>query len=442
MKKNISLFLLPSFLAISLLFCRSAEAQTTMVISDPKSRYPIAVPQLCLLGGSSNANKAVPEVISRDLDLSGYFDVLNASSYIESPGKCVRPDSGEYGDWSMIRAQWLVRGSVDGFGKNLRVQLYLHDVPGQRSVLGKEYQGTVEDLRMIGHKFANEIMRYVTGELGPFGSRIAFASRIGRFKELFVMDMDGANLRQITRDSSLSQSPSWDPAGRSLAFTSYRSRVPDLFMIDVATGRSRQLTRGPALEVGSDFTKDGQAILSSVAQDRGSDLALLSTSGQIVRRITQPNGSINVSGAFSPDGSEIAFTSDRAGKPQVYLMGADGSNPRRISFVTSDYCTSPAWSPKGDRLAFVCRAEGGFNLFLANNDGSNPIQLTSGGDNEDPSWSPDGRYLAYASTMGRRGGFQIALMRVAKNLEGSSVQALTQTRGDDTDPAWGPLPTQ
>jgi TolB protein len=414
-----------------------AKAQTTIVVSDPQRKFPIAVPQLCVEGGSSNAHIDIPRIIGKDLDLSGYFDVLNPASYIEGKGRCGNPN---YGDWSVIKTEWLVKGSIVGTGPHVKVQMYLHDVPNQRAVLGKEYEGDVADVGMMANKFANEIMKFVTGESGPFGSKIVFSSRIGRFKDLFVMDMDGSNIRQLTNEKGLALSPAWDPAGQNVLYTSYRNRVPDLFVLDVASSHSRQLTHNSALEVGGAFTKDGRAILTSLTEDRDSDLVLYGLDGGLIRRLTPPNGAIDVSPSYSPDGSQITFCSDRGGRPQIYVMSSDGGDARRVSFVESNYCTSPVWSPKGDRIAFVCRSDGGFQTYLSQADGSNPIQLTSGGSNEDPDWSPDGRYLVFASTFGKKGGFNLAMMRVAKNLEGSSMSQISFSRGDDTEPTWGPVP--
>ena len=187
--------------------------------------------------------------------------------------------------------------------------------------------------------------------------------------------------------------------------------------------------------MGGRYTRDGTGIVTSLSDGRDSDIVNMTLDGVIGKRLTRSDGAIDVSPVLSPDGSQIAFCSDRAGGPQIYIMNSDGSAPRRISFVSSNYCTSPAWAPKGGKLAFVCRADSGFQLFTAGIDGSNPLQLTSAGSNEDPDWSPDGRYVVFATTFWRRGIPSIALIRS----DGSGLHQLTNSRGGDFDPAWGPL---
>lgn len=363
--------------------------------------------------------------------------MLNPNAFIEAPGKCVGPDKSAYSDWSVIGAEGLVRGTVEaGQNGHLRIRLYLHDVQRQAVVLGKEYEGDETQISRIANKFANEVMKFFTGEYGVFGTQIAYSSRVGRFKELFVMDMDGSNVRQLTNDRGLAVSASWDPFGKSLVYTSYRNRIPDLFLIDVASRNIQQLTRGEALEIGGHFSAQGGKILASRMEGKESSVVLFNPDGSIYRKVSSSTISIEVSPTWSPDNTKIAFVSNRAGGPQVYVMGADGSDPHRISFVTSNYCTSPAWSPKGDKIAFVCRADSGFQMFIANADGSDALQMTSSGDNEDPDWSPDGRYLVFATTFGRGGAFNLALMRS----DGTNVRQLTQGRGGDFEPTWGPMP--
>lgn len=418
---------------VAICFCvQESTAQTDIFIKGSGKLYPIALPQLCLKSGESDAVREIPRTIGRDLDISGYFEVLNQNSFIESPGKC-NPESFAYSDWSVIGTEGLVKGTVSIEDGEMIVALYLHDVQQQRIVLAKEYRGHRSHAVKIAHRFANEIMRFFTGQYGIFGTRIAFSSRIGRFKELFVMDMDGSNIRQLTDDKGLAVSAAWNPEGTRLVYTSYRKRVPELFLLDVESRRISQITRSRELELGPEFSPDG-SFLAALSKGAHSDIVKISSSGAIERFVTRSHNIIDVSPVWSPDGAEIAFCSNRAGGPQIYKMDASGRNVKRISYVNSSYCTSPAWSPRGDRIAYVCRAERGFHLFTSRPDGKDAIQLTSYGSNEDPSWSPDGNYLTFASTFGRGSTYHIAIIKA----DGTNLKQITTGKTSDMHPAWGP----
>ena len=420
-------------LLLNLTTVAALHAQTDIFVRGSGRLIPISLPKLCLEAGQTTAAQDIPEIIARNLDLSGFFKVIDSQSYVESTTRCGSPENIAYTDWSILGTEGVVRGKVSFDGDIIRAQLYLHDVGKQQIVLGKEYQGDSSQINKIAYKFANEIMKFFTGEYGPFGTQIAFSSRVGRFKELFVMDMDGSNLRQITNDRSLSVSSSWDPTGRKLVYTAYKSRQPDLFIIDTVTKASKAITNNVGLDIGAKFAQDGNSVIASIGNNN-SQLAQLSLTGAVLKQLTPSSRGIDVSPDFSPDYSQIVFCSDRAGGPQIYVMSSAGGQAKRISFTRSNYCTSPAWSPKGDRIAFVCRGDGGFQLYTMGPDGSNPRQLTSGGDNEDPTWSPDGRYIAFSSTQGKGAGTSIALIRD----DGSNFRELTSSRLGDADPAWGP----
>lgn len=414
-----------------------AIGQTDLSIRGSGKLYPIALPQLCLEEGESSAVKEIPDIVTRDLSLSGYFEVLNPSAFLETPGKCSQStDSFAYSDWSVIGAEGLVKGIVEEDDGQLKVKIYLHDVQGQRIVLGKEYEGHRTQIATIAHRFANEIMRFFTGESGVFGSQIAFSSKVGRFKELFVMDMNGTNIRQLTNEKGLALYSSWDAAGDILVYTSYRQRVPDLFLLDIFDKRSKRVTRGSGLEIGGQFGPDGKSILAAQTFGKESHIVLFDLEGRIKRRITSLPGVIDVSPKWSPSFSKIVFCSNRSGGPQIFTMNSDGTDVKRVSFVRSNYCTSPAWSPLGDRIAYVCRVEGRHHIFSSRVDGTDSLQLTSVGNNENPEWSPNGKYLAFSSTFGHGQTYNIALMRY----DGTSMKQLTNSKSGDFDPAWGPLP--
>ena len=422
-------------LSVFFLFAVKAWGQTDIFIRGSGKLFPIAVAQLCVESGTTAADKEIPKTIGRDLDISGFFEVLDPGAYIETPGKCGSPDEIAYSDWSIVRAEGVVRGTVTFDGATLKAKLYLHDVQRQKIVLGKEYEGDASQAAKIGHRFANEIMRAFTGEPGVFGSQIAFSSRVGRFKELYVVDMDGSNPRQITDDKALSMSAAWSPDASRLIYTSYRLRQPDLYQVELSTRRVSPITSRGNLVIGAHYLKDGKTVIVSSTAAGGSDLLLMNLDGSVVRKIAGGGGVINVSPSLSPDQSRVAFCSNRAGGPQIYTMGMDGSDVRRVSFASSNYCTSPAWSPRGNRIAFMCRADAGFNIFVADADGSNPAQLTSYGNNEDPDWSPDGRYLVFSSTFGKGYVTSLAVMRE----DGSNIRQITSSRIGDSEPAWGPV---
>ena len=430
--------------AISWLFCCGAfyisEAQTTIVVSKPKEKSSISIPNPCFFGITSGASAAVAQTISKDLEISGLFDVKNPESYIANRELCVSGFVEDYSDWRLIKSDWLVRGAVSRDQRGVDVKLYLHDITSGRQVLGKEYHGTERDLPSMTHRFSNAVLKFITGEEGPFGSKIAFVSRVGRFKEIFTMDIDGTNIRQMTREKGLALSPSWNYNGDLILYTSYQRRVPDLFVLPFPMGPARGLTRSPALEIGGKFAPDGQHIISSVSGvGKGSDLAIFDRVGRVQKIIGAGNGSIDISPSFSPDGQEIVFCSDRSGSPQIYRAALGGGEAHRVSFVNSSYCTSPDWSHKGDKIAYVCRMNGSFQLFVSLADGSQSSQITESGNNEDPSFSPDGKYLAFASTFGKRVGFDIAVLRLADKFQNSTVNQITFNPADDTDPSWGPI---
>jgi TolB protein len=415
---------------------RAWAVVTGSIFGPGSASFPIAVSALKNLGGDQNEalGGRFAAVLSRDLDLSGYFRLVDPKTFIEDPQTSgLTAAEIDFVGWAAIGAQAVVKGGITVTGDTVSIEFRLFDVPGRSEVaqVGKRYSGAKADLPRMAHKAADGILEFLTGERGPFDSTIALVSTGGmRLKDVyrFTFDMD-APVR-VTDERSIVVSPRWRPDARAILFTSYRQHMPRLFQVTLATRQVAPLVGGPGMVLDGAWAPDGSRLAVTRELGGNSDVYVTDASGQGSRRLTDHWG-IDVSPVWSPDGRRIAFCSARSGGPQIYVMDAEGSGVVRVS-QTGSYNTSPAWSPKGDRLAWATRAGGIFQIVVAAADGSDARTITSQGSNENPSWGPDGRYLVFSSRRGGQSHLYFA------DRDGKTLKQLTHGPGDDTSPAWSP----
>ena len=426
-----------SSLVLVVLVARSAHAVVTGTIVGPGSEsFPIAVVPPKDLGGDPGGalGARFAKALTRDLDFSGYFKLLDPKTFVENPETSgITAGEIDFVGWAAIGAQALVKGGISAAGNGISLEVRLFDVPGRRDVpqASKRFSGGRDDVARMAHRTADAILEFLTSERGPFDSKLALVStRSGRLKDVYTWTFDQDDPVRATDERSLVIAPRWRPDARALAFASYREHVPRLFEADLGTHRVARLVPGPGVVLDGAWSPDGTRLLVTREEGGNSDIYLLDRSGQVLQRLTD-HWAIDVSPAWAPDGRRFAFCSARAGSPQIYVMSVDGSNLVRVSH-TGSYNTSPSWSPKGDHLAYTTRSGGGFQIVVTTPDGGSAQTITSAGSNEDPSWAPDGRYLAFSST--RAGGHHLFLA----DREGRTQKQLTHGAGDDTSPAWSP----
>jgi len=169
----------------------------------------------------------------------------------------------------------------------------------------------------------------------------------------------------------------------------------------------------------------------AVANPKTSEIALMNPDGSGVTRL-------HVFGSdpmVSPDGSKIVYCSQRDTiYSQIYVMNSDGTGPNRLTDMRSGDACGPAWSRDGKKIAYYAFAQTqpsrNPEIWVMDADGSNSKKLTDHG--MDPSWSPDGRQIAFESR--RDGIFQIYAM----SSDGSNLRRLTKHNAEDSNPAWAP----
>lgn len=416
---------------VAVTVARPASAVVTGSIFGPGTQTiaVAVVPPVPPGGGAANAlGTEFARVLSRDLELSGYFRMIDPRTFVAADGAA---DAVDYVGWAAVGAQEIVRGTIETSGDTVTVEARLYDVAERREIAdaGRRLQGPRADLPRLAHRYADHLLEALTGERGPFDSKIALVSRRGgTLKDLYVWTFDLPAPVRLTQERSIVLSPSWRPDRRGILFTSFRAHRPRLFDVDVATRAVTPFTPGNAVYLGGAWAPDGSQALATREQDGNSDIELLDRFGAVVRRLTDHWG-IDVSPAWAPDGTRFAFCSNRSGSPQIYVMNLDGSGVRRVS-SSGNYNTQPAWSPKGDRLAWTTRVGNASQLVVANADGSGARTITAVGSNEDPSWAPDGRYLVFSSA---RGGLRTLWLT---DRDGRTLKQLTPGNGDDSQPAW------
>ena len=408
------------------------------IVGSGGQKFPIAVSPLrnigTTTGDSGRYSTGIADSIVHDLELSGWFRVIDRSSYIESPQKSgITLGSFDFKDWSTLGAEGLVKGGFSLQGDEIVVELRLFDVYQGKERIAKRYTGGVGQFRRIAHKFVDEIINQFTGIPGVFNTQIAYVSNSGgRFKEIFYSHLDGSEKRQVTDNRTINLSPSWGANGRTILYSSFQDRGQTLYLRDLPSGKDLRFNPpGAGRFLGGKLSPDGQMVVATYESGGNSNLYLLDRNGNVIRRLTQDPG-IEVSPAWSPDGKQIVYVSDRSGSPQIFVLDIQTGNTRRVTYSGS-YNTSPEWSPKGDRIVYTGRVGSKFAIFTIPAEGGEPRKLTSEAfDSEDPTWSPDGRFIAFSSN--RAGRYHLYVMQAS----GENQRRLTGSGGDDTKPSWSP----
>jgi TolB protein len=343
-------------------------------------------------------------------------------------------------DWSSppVSANYLAFGYTAVQNGVLVLRGWLYDLRNTASpqVIGKNYLASIDEAgaRKIAHEFAADILALFGGQ-SLAGTKVFFVSDRTGHKEIWAMDYDGKNQRQITRFNSISIEPSVAPDGTKIAFTSYARGTPGIFVFSVDPVRDlRFYNQSASVNSSASFTPDGKQIVYSSSAGRCCRIFIANSSGNDFRQVSSLS-SIDTEPKVNPKtGYDIVFVSGRSGPQQIYRMNMDGGDIERLTDGTGE-ASNPAWHPNGQVIAFAWTkgfAAGAWNIFtmdVASHKVMTQLTQPGQGRNENPSWSPDGTRIVFAST--RSGRSQIYSMLA----DGTQVQQLT-TQGRNERPAW------
>jgi len=392
----------------------------------------IAVPEFTVAAGTDAAGvaKQLATVTGDDLTFSQLFAVVSGTGAIPANNPAALKQS--WTEFAAAGAHAGLHGLVTFRGDRVETEMRLYDLttPDQRLIASKKFELAAAAWRRLSHKIADEVVLQFTGEPGVADTKIAYVSgKLGQ-KEIVMADYDGVGLTPVTRNGSINLMPVWSPDSRSLAYTSFSQGYPDLYRAFPFERRPAQtLAAFNGINSSPSWSPDGKLVAMTLSKDGNPEIYVLAVATGTLKRLTRHAG-IDTEPTWSPTGREMAFISDRGGPPHLFLMDAEGANVRPLT--TGGRHTQPRWSPKGDVIVYTQR-QGTHDIWAINADGSNPRRLTSGpGDNQGPTWAPNGRHLMFQSN--RLGAWQIFSMLV----DGSAQTPVTRGSIEATSPSWSP----
>ncbi len=389
------------------------------------TKIKIAVPDPSAEPQFQATAREIAQTVRDDLAYSGYFEILDPALY---PLAATSPEQHHSEKWASLGAAAVAVSKLSVASGRVDLRARLLNTTPATTLFDRRYGNPVELVRRVAHQVADDIVQQLTGQPGIALTWIAFVSKHGKGKEVYMMDYDGQRVRRITSTGSINLMPTWSPVAQRLAYMSWRTGAPAIDILESDGRIARATTAGGTMNISPDWSPDGRFIVYASNAAGNSEIYVLDVgAGKSVRLTNSP--AIDTSPSYSPKGREIAFTSDRSGSPQIYVMDAEGLNAHRVT-TEDDYADAAAWSPKGDKIAYATRRDGRFDVAVVDVATGAAQRLTHGeGNNENPRWSADGRHLVFASS--RAGLYDLYTMRA----DGTDVRRLTRG-GDCFTPDW------
>ena len=257
-------------------------------------------------------------------------------------------------------------------------------------------------------------------------THIAFTSRRTGNSDIYIMDLEGKNIRNLTDHPAWDFAPTFSPNGRWMAYVADR----DIYLMNLATKRRHRLTEGRS----PDWSPDGESIVFTSNRSGQANIYKVDVNGEEVQQLT--NEGSNGDPSWSPDGESIIFNSNRDHGIflSIYVMTADGRRQRRLADGSS-----PVWSPDGKQIAYILGIAGS-GVYVMNAEGKNSRRLTPENTwSENPAWSPDGQWIAYETELENPWGNQNRDSNIHLiSPIGDKSRRLTDHPARDGFPAWVP----
>ena len=272
----------------------------------------------------------------------------------------------------------------------------------------------------------------------PVGN-IAFSSRRDGNGEIYLLSPDGEV--NLTNNPTEDIESDLSPDGDKIVFASNREGRYHIYVMEVDGSGLVKLTDEPAGDFSPRWSPDAKLIAFS----RAGSLMVMDADGENVHQVREAEPSATAGpceagaflGGWSPDGKQLTFYAASVVRSlgQVCTVDIDGANLTVVASEPPAWHVEPSWSPDGEWIAyrFIDPDTDNYEIYKVRPDGTSRTNLTDNPAMDlEPDWSPDGEWIVFGSY--RTGDCDLYMMKP----DGSDVARLTTVIGKDSDPSWGP----
>ena len=217
--------------------------------------------------------------------------------------------------------------------------------------------------------------------------------------------LDGSDLRQLTSGPGVDVTPVWSPDGTQVMYASDRDGNEDVWIVRGDGTGARNLTNNPASDSHASWSPDGRQVVfcSTRGDGENDDIYTINVDGSGLRRLTDNGLHWDTFPSFSPDGSKILFrrllrqrtNEGSLFNSEIMVMNADGTGA--VNMTRDPWFDGwPSWSPDGRRIAFSSNRSDTYQIYIMNADGSGLVRVVDSPYTDvRPQWLPDGRGLVF-----------------------------------------------
>lgn len=370
---------------------------------------------------SADFQKSLEAILIFDLNHNGMTKALNkkeAASFASLKGQEAFDAPVDFQKLKEDQILYLIKLQIKG--RELTAKILSISSQTKHIINNILLSGNLSQDRVKMHRLADAIHKILFGKEGIASCRILFTGKkkivlpsgSKWVSEVFESDYDGENCRQITATNSYCAHPVYIPAknglkSNSFLYVSYKIGQPKIYLSSLKDGREVRASGIRGNQVTPSIDKESSLIAFACDVTGKSDLFIQSLTSHVgavekPRQIFTAKASANASPSFSPNGKQIAFVSNKDGSPKIYVIDIPKPGTKLEDVKTtliSKRCrenSAPTWSPDGKKIAYCSRSTGPRQIWVYDFETGTERQLTQGSaTKENPAWAPDSLHLLF-----------------------------------------------